>query len=443
MYLSPESASSSSLVSRLSPLPREPRVAVRATLPHRSPWRVIMIAVHPAQLIESDLVLNLNEPCAIGDTSWIKPGKTTFPWWNGFYEKDVSFKPGLNTETAKYYIDFCAEAGIPYHSLDGLVNKAWYGGTIVPYEGFPPTKGIDGLDFAEVRRYAAEKGVRLRLWMHWKAAEVHMDEAFPLYRKWGIEGIMTDFMDRDDQEMIQFTHKLLKTAAEHKLTVTLHGVYKPTGLERTYPNLLTSEAVRNLEYDKWDKTGVPPEHDLMVAFTRMLAGPLDFHQGSFRTVPVAEFKPRNEAPLIMGTPCRTLATYVVFQNHLPMAADYPSAYRGHPALPILVAIPETWDDTKVLSAVVGGHIVIARRSGKKWWIGAMCGRQARGLRIPLDFLRNGSCNALICRDDASAPHGLIIEEWILQPSEPLKIKLGEAGGLLIRLSPLLDLRLQD
>ena len=389
LYLARDPGEGTTLVGRLSPLPKEPKIAVRGELPHQSPWRVLMIADKVERLVESDIVLNLSTPCALADTSWIKPGKTTFPWWNGFYEKNVSFKMGLNTATAKYYIDFCADAGIPYHSLDGLDNVAWYGGPIVPYEGADITKGIDGLDLQEVIRHANEKGVKLRLWMHWKAAETHMERAFPLYRAWGIEGVMLDFMDRDDQEMVRFLRRALRTAADNRLTVTLHGVGAPTGLERTYPNLLTSEAVMNLEYDKWDKLGIPPEHEVTVPFTRMLAGPLDFHQGSLRGVAISEFRPRNEAPLVMGTPSRMLATYVVYQNHLPMVADYPSAYRGHPALPVLAAIPTTWDDTRCLAGSVGEYVVIARRHGNQWWVGAMNDRNPRELRIPFSFLGNG------------------------------------------------------
>ena len=340
MYLAREAESGAVLGSRLSPRPGEPKVAVRAALPHQSPWRAFLIADKVERLVESDLVLNLNAPCALDDTSWIRPGKTTFPWWNGFHEDKASFEMGLNTETARYYIDFCALAGIPYHSLDGKENAAWYGGPIVPYEGADITQGTPGLDLREVLRYAASKGVKIRLWMHWRAAEAQMDRAFPLYREWGVEGVMLDFMDRDDQEMVNFLHRALKTAAANKLTVTLHGVSAPTGLERTFPNLLTNEGVLNLEYDKWDKLGVPPEHELTAPFTRMLAGPLDFHQGSLRGVPVEQFAARSEAPLVMGTPCHMLASYVVFQNHLPMVADYPSAYRGHPALPVLAAIPD-------------------------------------------------------------------------------------------------------
>jgi alpha-glucosidase len=433
LYMARQPGRDSVLACRLSPRPGEPKVAVRANLPHESPWRAFMIADHVERLVESDLVLNLSAPCALADTSWIHPGKTTFPWWNGFHEDKVSFEMGLNTETAKYYVDFCAEAGIPYHSLDGKDNVAWYGGPIVPYEGADITRGMPGLDLREVLRYAASKGVKIRLWMHWRAAEAHMERAFPLYHEWGVEGVMLDFMDRDDQEMVKFLRRALKTAAANKLTVTLHGVSAPTGLERTFPNLLTNEGVLNLEYDKWDKLGVPPEHELTVPFTRMLAGPLDFHQGSLRGVPVQDFKPRNAAPLVMGTPCRMLASYVVFQNHLPMVADYPSAYRGHPALPILAAIPTTWDDTRLIAGKVGEFIIVARRHGLEWWVGAMAGRDESEMEIPLGFLGAGRFQAECFRDDLSAAYRLTRSIQDVTSRDVFKARLAPAGGLLIRL----------
>jgi len=441
MYLAREADSGAVLASRLSPLPGEPKVAVRADLPHESPWRAFLIADRVERLVESDLVLNLNAPCAVADTSWIRPGKTTFPWWNGFYDDKASFEMGLNTETAKYYIDFCAEAGIPYHSLDGKDNTAWYGGPIVPYQGADITRGIKGLDLREVLRYGASKGVKIRLWMHWQAAEAHMEQAFPLYREWGAQGVMLDFMDRDDQVMVNFLRRALKTAAANRLTVTLHGVSAPTGLERTFPNLLTNEGVLNLEYDKWDKQGVPPEHELTVPFTRMLAGPLDFHQGSLRGVPVEKFEARNAAPLVIGTPCRMLASYIVFQNHLPMVADYPSAYRGHPALPILAAIPTTWDDTRCLAGKVGELVVIARRNGPEWWVGAMGGRESREVEIPLGFLGPGRFRAEFLGDDLNSAHRLTRHTQDVASGEVLQGRLAPAGGLIIRLSPANDVRL--
>jgi alpha-glucosidase len=438
MYLTPAGKEGALLTSRLSPLPQEPKVAVKAALPHASPWRVVLLAEDAGRLIESDLVLHLNEPCALSDTAWIKPGKTTFPWWNGFYEKNVPFQPGLNTATMKHYIDFCAQAGLPYHSLDGIDNTGWYGCQIIPHKPADPTRAVAGIDLPEVLRHAKDKGVRLRLWLHWRDIKDHMKRAFPLYRSWGIEGVMLDFMDRDDQEMIRFLRQVLELAAENHLTVTLHGMSKPTGLERTYPNLLTSEGVLNLEYNKWDKVGCPPDHQVTVAFTRMLAGPLDFHQGSFRGVSVEEFKPRDKAPLVMGTPARTLASYVVYQNHLAMAADFPSAYRGHPGLQMLAQIPASWHDTKFLAGSVGEYVVLARRDGADWYVGAMNGLTARNIEVPLRFLGPGRYRAEILADDPQhkTSHRLIRRTQDVASGNTLSVQLESAGGYVARLTPL-------
>ena len=422
------------LVSRLSPHPEEPKVAVRARLPHDSPWRLVLFGTDARKLLESDTVLKLNAPSAIPDTSWIHPGKTTFPWWNDYFETGVPFRMGLNTETAKYYIDFCAHYGIPYHTLDGVNDLAWYGGPIAPYGGADITRGIDGLDLGEILRHARHKGVRLRLWMHWQAAQKHMARAFPLYRAWGIEGVMIDFMDRDDQQMVNFQRDLLQLAADNHLTVTFHGVAAPTGLERTFPNLLASEAVRNLEYDKWDEGGVSPGHDVTVPLTRMLAGPLDYHQGTLRGVPPGRFAPKVAAPLVIGTPSRMLASYVVLQNHLPMMADYPSAYRRHPLTQVVAAIPATWDDTRALAAQVGEEVAVARRSGDDWWVGAMTDETARQVRLPLSFLPAGTFQAEIWRDDPAAEHGYRRETRAVSSADELDIPLAEAGGALVRLS---------
>lgn len=438
MYLARGTAPGGGLVSRLAPRPDEPKIAVRATLPHESPWRLILIGTQARQLLESDTVLKLNAPSVIKDTSWIKPGKTTFPWWNDFYEAGVPFKMGLNTATAKYYIDFCAEYGIPYHTLDGVNDLAWYGGRIAPYQGADITNGIDGLDLEEVIDYARQRGVRLRLWMHWEAAKQHMARAFPLYRAWGIEGVMIDFMDRDDQPMVVFQRELLQLAADNQLSVTLHGVAAPTGLERTFPNLLNSEAVRNLEYDKWDEDGVTPEHDVTVPLTRMLAGPLDYHQGTLRGVPLERFKPRVAEPLVIGTPSRMLASYVVLQNHLPMMADYPSAYRRHPLAQVMAAVPATWDDTRALAAKVGEEVAIARRSGNDWWIGAMTDRHAKQVRLSLSFLPPGLFQAEIYRDDPAAEYGFKRETRQVIPPDELSLPLAAAGGALVKLTPVAE-----
>jgi alpha-glucosidase len=401
MYLSGVAGEPGTLVSKLSPLPgRADGAKVVGKVPFESPWRVVMIADDPGRLIESNLVFHLNDPCAIEDTSWIRPGKTTFPWWNHFVLEGVGFEPGVNTATTKHYIDFCAEHGIPYHSLDGL-DIAWYGGPIQPAGPTDVTKAAPSIDLPEVLRHAKEKGVRLRLWMHWKALQPQLDEAFATYEKWGIEGVMIDFMDRDDQEMVRWYHEVAEKAARHHLTVTWHGAYKPTGMERTWPNVLTYEAVLNQEYNKWQPPGVkgtPPEHNLDVAFVRMLAGPLDYHQGGMRNVLPEEYAFRDVAPPVQGTRAHQLAMYVVYQNHLPMVADYPQAYRGQAGFEFLVDVPTNWDETRVLKAELGECIVVARRKAEEWWIGGMADEGCE-VSLGLGFLGPGGFVAECYRDD--------------------------------------------
>ena len=339
----------------------------------------------------------------------------------------------------QHYIDFCAEQHIPYHSLDGLDNIAWYGGTIVPYMGADITQSLPTIDLSGVIAYAEQKGVRLRFWMHWAAARQHMQRAFPLYEKWGIEGVMIDFVERDDQEMINFIHELVALAAKHHLTVTLHNISKPTGLSRTYPNLLTLESVLNLEYDKWDSKGSTPEHEVTVPFTRMLAGPLDYHSGSFHNVTQKQFKPQNVAPMTIGTRARQLARYVVYEDYLPMMADYPAAYRGQPGLELLTQFPTTWDETKVLNGEVGKYVTIARRTGGQWYVGSMTDSSSRELTIPLRFLGGGKYTAEIYADDPTRPGQLTsmrIQRREVTNADTLSAALVPAGGYVLRLTPI-------
>lgn len=435
LYVVPSEGDPAVLTGRLAPLPDNSGLAVRAPLPHVSPWRVIMAGDEPGDLIESDLVLNLSEPNALEDVSWIQPGKTTFPWWNGYYLEDVDFEPGLNTETMLHYIDFCAENGIPYHSLDGVGGQAWYGGPIRPYDGADISTAREGMDLEAILSHAEEKGVEIRLWMHWEAAKANMEKAFPLYREWGIEGVMIDFMNRDDQEMMRFLRDLIILAAENELTVVLHGSSKPTGMERTYPNLLSHESVFNLEYNKFRQDGVPPMHEVVVPYTRMLAGPLDFHQGSFRTVHPDDFEPRGVAPVNMGTPTRNLANYVVYQNHLPMMCDYPSAYRGHPGLPVLVQIPDTWDDTRVVALEPEEYVAIARRDGEDWHLGAMVGPGEYTVALPLGFLGGGRYQAEIWVDDAEDEHGLSRRGQTVTAADAITVDFEFAGASYMKFTP--------
>ena len=442
MYLSGVDGDAGTLAAKLSPLPgRDDGAKVLGRAPHASPWRVLMVADDPGRLIESQLVFHLSEPAKIKDTSWIRPGKTTFPWWNGYVLEGVDFEPGVNTATMKHYIDFCAEQGIPYHSLDGL-DIAWYGGPIHPNGPTDVTTAAPSIDLPELLRYAKKRGVRLRLWMHWKALKPQIDEAFRRYEQWGIEGVMVDFMDRDDQEMVRFYHEMAEKAAKHHLTLTFHGAYKPTGMERTWPNVLSYEAVLNQEFNKWQPPGTrgtPPAHNLDVAFIRMLAGPLDYHQGGMRNVLPEKYRWRDKAPPVQGTRGHQLAMYVVYQNHLSMLADYPAAYRGEPGLDFLVEVPANWDETRVLRAEMSRCLVIARRAGRAWYLGGMTAVEPRELDVPLDFLGEGSFAAALYLDDpAGEPTAIHQRRQLVSPGETLRIVMPASGGFAARLVPAAD-----
>lgn len=437
MYLSGIEGDPGTLAAKLSPLPRRTDGAkVLGKAPHASPWRVLMIADDPGRLLESHLVFHLSDPSAIEDTSWIKPGKTTFPWWNGYVLEGVDFEPGVNTATMKHYIDFCAEQGIPYHTLDGI-DIAWYGGPIQPEGPTDITRAAPSIDLPEVLCLAKEKGVRLRLWMHWKALKPQIDEAFPLYEEWGIEGVMVDFMDRDDQEMVCFYREMAEKAAKHHLTLTLHGAYKPTGMERTWPNVLTYEAALNQEYNKWEPPGTrgtPSVHNLDIAFIRMLAGPLDYHQGGMRNVLPEDYRFRDKAPPVQGTRGHQLAMYVVYQNHLPMMADSPDAYRGQPGLEFLTQVPTTWDETRVLHAEMGRCLVVARRRGDAWYLGGMTAARERELDLPLVFLGDGSFGAELYLDHAAGgPSSVTRRKQIVSSADTLRVVIPRAGGFAARL----------
>lgn len=438
MYLEPTAGDPGCLRSRLSPRLDAAGAAVIGKLPLQTPWRVILIGSHEGALIESNLVYNLNPPPSTTDTAWIKTGKTTFPWWNGFeVGPNVEFKAGLNTATMKHYIDFCSEAGIEYHSLDGLKNKAWYGGPIRPYNGADLTTALPGLDLPGVIDYAKQKNVRLRLWMHSAAALAQMEKAFPVYEEWGIEGVMCDFFDHDDQQTVAAVHRILALAMKHHLTVTLHNIYKPTGLHRTYPNLLAEEAVLNLEFNKWSQ-GSTPEHEVTVPFTRMLAGPVDFHSGSFHNVFEADFKPQNVAPMTKGTRARELARYVVYENYLPMMADYPAAYRGQPGLQFVVEVPTSWDETRYISGDAGKYVVLARRKGAQWYVGCMTNSEARTLEIDLAFLGKGKFDAEIFSDDLRPPlsaKALQVVKREVSAQDKVEAAMATAGGFAMRLTP--------
>lgn len=422
----------------LSPLPNEPGIKVKAKLPHQTPWRVLMIGDRPGALIESNIVTNLNEPCAIKDVSWIRPGKTTFPWWNGNVVPDTINAPGNNFVTNQYYVDFCARNKLEYHSVVEYGLHEWYvndGPNFQPGPHADVTRSVPGLDMYEVCAYAKSKGVGIRVWVHWAALYPKIDSAFAQFEKWGISGMMIDFMDRDDQQMVNIQTEMLQKAAAHHLHVQFHGAYKPTGLSRTYPNEFTREGTLNYECNKWS-TRISPDHDINFPFTRMLAGATDYHLGGFRSVPDSLFRIQYTRPLMRGTRCHMLAMYVVLESNLGMVCDYPEAYEGQPGFDFLQEVPTVWSETKVLDAEVGNYITIARRKSDDWFIGSITNHEERVLQVSLKFLAEGNYQADIYTDAADAninPNKLQKQSRMVSNKDSISITLKKGGGAVIKL----------
>lgn len=423
------------LRSKLSPSLENPRVKVIANLPHQSPWRVFMISNRVGALIESNILTHLNEPCKIEDTSWIKPGKTTFTWWNGNVVPDTSFMPGNNFETNKYYIDFAARNGLDYHSIYGYAETPWYTdngfdfgnpGTIVDI-----TQPIATLDMKAICDYAKSKGVGIHVWLNWKALYPKLDEAFAKFEEWGIAGMMVDFMDRDDQQMIRIQEEILQKAAKHRLFIQFHGSSKPSGLHRTYPNELIREGTLNYELYKWNDL-INADHDISMPFTRLLAGAADYHLGGFRAVPKSTFKPQFANPYVTSTRCHMLAMYVVLESYLAMVCDAPMAYEGQPGFEFIQQLPETWHQTVVPVAKVNKYVVIARRNGDDWFVGSINNSQKRSISLSFDFLDKGTEYMMELYTDSddtdTYPNHLVKQTKAVYKGESIEVPLASDGG---------------
>ncbi len=426
------------LCSQLSPLPGQDAVKVKAALPHKSPWRVLLISDRIGALIESNIITSLNAPSAFKDVSWLKPGTTTFPWWNGTIIPD-SIAGGNNFATNKYYIDFCAANNITYHSIVEYGGHEWYtndGSDYQPGNDVDITKPVAGLDMKQICDYAKKKNVGVRVWTHWKALYPKLDTAFAVFEKWGLSGMMVDFMDRDDQEMVNIQTEILQKAAAHHLHIQFHGAYKPTGLSRTYPNEFTREGTLNYEHDKWDNL-VTPNADLDIVFTRLLAGSTDYHLGGFRALPFSKFVVQNFKPYVIGTRCHMLAMYAVLENYLAMVCDYPDAYINEPGFEVIKKMPTIWDETHVVAAEIDKYVAVARRKNDIWYIGTITDSVAREIAISLAFLPAGKYTAEIYSDAADAGENgnhLTKKIMIVDKSTVLKLVLAPGGGNMILLS---------
>ena len=434
-----------SVVVKLSPYPEDENVAVKSTAPRYSPWRVIMVADHPGRFIESDIIHNLNAPCALDDVSWIEPGKCAWDWWwSDGYAPDMGRKLWADTKSEKYFVDFAAEMDWEYQ----LVDWNWYGPPFTSMETFEPNPDVDITKYTpecnvpEIADYAESKGVKTIVWLEWHHADKQMDEAFPLYEKWGVEGVKVDFMDRNDQAMVNFYHRLIKKAAEHHLLVDCHGAFMPAGIDRTYPNFITREGVLGNEYTKWSDR-ITPDHCLTLPFTRMLGGHMDFTPGGWEHGTKETFKVDDEAgldhPMVMGTRCYQMAMLVVYESALQVICDAPYVYRNSPdGLDFLKIVPTTWDETKVLKGEVGDFIAVARRSGDEWYVGCMTDWTPREMEISLDFLGEGSYKAVIWADAPDAdehPEKLVRSEREVSGAEPLNVSLAPAGGVVVHIVP--------
>jgi alpha-glucosidase len=419
--------------------PRADGTKVVRPLPLQSPWRVLLIGDRPGELLESSTLYCLNEPSVIRDTSWIKPGKITFSWWNGDVYDGHRDLPILSVPMAKRYIDFCARTGIPTHSLtsDEVNVSPWYFQSTLgttPGPDTDVTRTRADFDLPAIRQYAESKHVRLWTWVHQAALRGRVEEAFAAFEKMGWSGMMVDFFDHDDQDSVEHAESILQAAAKHHLLIHFHGIWKPTGWQRTYPNLMNHEGVLNLEYLKWSDR-CTPEHNLNMAFTRLIAGPMDYHLGGFRAVTRAEFQPRNIAPNVLGTRCHQLGLYVCYDNPNPMVADYPTAYEGQPGFDFLQGVPTWWDETRVLAAKIGQVLVTARRKGNLWFVGGISAGPAHDLELPLSFLGSGQHNLKLWQDapdSDSQPNHLKIETRTVGSKDLLKVHFSLDGGFVAR-----------
>ncbi|MEA0930764.1 glycoside hydrolase family 97 protein [Xanthomonas campestris] len=431
LYLTGRADGGLGVSAKLSPRLDQPALAVSIDAQGRdfaTPWRVIMLGDTPASLIDSNLITLLNPPPAF-DASWVRPGKSAWDWWSGSLASGVA-QPGMNTATIQRYIDHAHQLKLEYM----LIDDGWYHGSTGDGQYNSDAdirRPVEQLDLPGLVTYGRQRGVGLWLWAHWRALDAHMDEALAWYQQLGIKGIKVDFMDRDDQQMVDFYHRLLAKAAEHKLLVDLHGAYHPTGLIRTYPNYLTQEGVLGAEYNKWT-TRITATHNLTLPFTRMLLGPMDYTPGGFRNVRPAEFKPQHIAPQVMTTRAQQLAMYVVYESPFAVVSDRPEQYENVPAAQFLRDVPASWDETRAIEGTIGEHIVLARRSGKDWYVGAMTNEQARTLTLPLSFLGKGTWTATIYAD-GEAPTEVRIDTRKLTRNDSLHLQLAANGGAAIRL----------
>ncbi|MEX6686822.1 glycoside hydrolase family 97 protein [Danxiaibacter flavus] len=389
------------------------------------PWRVLMIAPHDKDLPANDLVYRLASPSKVKDVSWVRPGKATDEWIITENLFNVPFRSGINTATYKYYIDFAKRFG-----FDRIMMDAGWSDNNDLFAVTP------SLNMDEIAAYAKQQGVGLSMWTLAMTLDKQLEPALQQFKKWGVDFIMTDFIDRDDQKAVQFYYKIAEACARHQIMIMFHGAFKPAGFNRTYPNAITREAVLGSEYNIWsDKAN--PRHNLLLPFIRMTAGPMDYEPGMLDNGTEKTFRPIAEKVMSLGTRCQQLAMFVVYDSPMQFFAGNPSQGLLEPQfMELLGSIPTVWDTTIVLEGRVGEHIVTARRKNNDWYIGAMTNMHEKTFVIPLDFLDNRIYNATICEDGVNADryasdYKLYSKE--VSSNDSLTIKMAPGGGYMVRL----------
>jgi len=391
------------------------------------PWRIIGVAETDADLITNQMVYLLARPSQVQDTAWIKPGKVAWDWYNANNIYGVDFKSGINTQTYKYYIDFASKYGLEYIILD----EGWYKlGNVLEV--------VPEMNIEELVAYGKEKNVGIILWVVWKTLDDQFDAAFSQYEKWGVKGLKVDFMQRDDQPIMNFYERVCREAAKRRMLVDFHGAIRTATMVRTWPNLVNTEGVRGLEQNKWSKYA-HPEHNVTLPFTRMFLGPMDYTPGAMVNSGLERnFAMVFERPMSLGTRCHQLAMYVIYESPLQMLADTPSHYLREPEImQFLGPVPTVWDETKVLQAKMGDYIAIARRRGFDWYIGAMTDWSGRELELDLSFLPSGSFQMSSYQDGANADRlGSDYKKVVSKVDNKSKvtIKMAPGGGWAARIS---------
>ncbi|HLP72897.1 MAG TPA: glycoside hydrolase family 97 protein [Bacteroidales bacterium] len=408
------------LATKLVPIPGEPETGVKVRFSDEvyTPWRVLMIGKTPGTLIESEIIQNLNDPCAIKDPSWIKPGMSAWDhWWSGEVKMEMP--------VIKQYIDLASTMGWPYM----LVDWQWYGKFNDPSADI--TKWAPQIDMPEIIRYAASKNVRILVWLY--SSDVNRNsaykKAFPIYHDWGVAGVKIDFMDRDDQQMVNWYHDIIKCAAENQLMVDFHGAYKPDGIIRTWPNMITREGLMGNEYYKFSGK-MSPEHNVKLAFTRLLAGQMDYTPGAFLNVTRQQFK--NQVPAIVwNTRAAELSKFVIYESPLTVVCDHPDNILNQPGSEFLKIVPTTWDNIKFLGGYPGEYVAIAKQNGNEWFVGVMNNSKKKEVSIKLDFLPAGSWEAETWADGKDAgkvPASVTRSKSAVNPGGTMKISMADNGG---------------